>query len=155
MYVCIYLFIYLCIPSDAPAQNLFIYLFIYLFMYIYIYTYYIFEKNTPNKTATLSPTKRDHTLRKHTHTHTRWFNVTSWRSRVKLTIPKKGHGFYRRIAAKHMHTFTSTEEQMIELVSSAAEKAVPTAPLLELGGDGWDTWWRDGEDLMWMGYEIR
>ena len=26
---------------------------------------------------------------------------------------------------------------MIELVSSAAEKAVPTAPLLELGGDGW------------------
>eukprot|EP00435_Cladocopium_sp_Y103_P069426 s200_g33.t1 len=28
-------------------------------------------------------------------------------------------------------------EQMVELVSQAAEKAVPTAPLLELGGDGW------------------
>lgn len=28
-------------------------------------------------------------------------------------------------------------EQMVDLVSQAAEKAVPAAPLLELGGDGW------------------
>ena len=26
---------------------------------------------------------------------------------------------------------------MVDLVSQAAEKAVPAAPLLELGGDGW------------------
>ena len=35
---------------------------------------------------------------------------------------------------------------MIELVSSAAEKAVPTAPLLELGGDGWTL---GANDLVW------
>ena len=36
-----------------------------------------------------------------------------------------------------------SEEQMVDLVSQAAEKAVPTAPLLELGGDGWPLGARD------------
>ncbi|CAK9108220.1 Hypothetical protein SCF082_LOCUS50345 [Durusdinium trenchii] len=61
---------------------------------------------------------------------------------VNLDGLKKGADFSSTISVQTLFTRTLRSlmfdnEKMVELVSQAAEKASPSAPLLELGGDGW------------------